>query len=147
MGTCDLCGRESELYRARVEETLLSVCKACSSYGKVMIQPSKPLKAVTRPKKPEPVESVVQNCGELVRMAREKKGMSQKEFSRKINEKESVLHHIETGRFIPPVQLGRKIELALGIRLVTVEKDEEEPEKADRRSDTFTLGDFIKVRR
>ena len=147
MGTCDLCGRESELYRVVVEETSLSVCKTCSSYGKVVSQPSKPMKMLLRPKEPEPVESVVQDCGELVRKAREKSGMTQKEFSRKINEKESVLHHIETGRFIPPVQLGKKIERALGIRLITVEKEEGRPEKADIRSDTFTLGDFIKVKR
>ena len=147
MGGCDLCGRESELYTARVEETLLSVCKVCSSHGKVVSQPSKPKKTIIRPKAPEPVEAVVQNCGELVRKAREKSGMTQKEFCRKINEKESVLHHIETGRFIPPVQLGRKIERALGIRLVTVEKEADTPEKADRRSDTFTLGDFIRVKR
>ena len=150
---CELCGREAELYTAEIEGTTLKVCEKCSSMGKVIKRPAPP--KVKKPvkkkfvRKAEPVkeivEAVVEDYAKKIRQAREKTGMTQKEFARKLNEKESILHKLETGSFKPSLALAKKLEKLLHIKLV--EQREEEKEQVTPKtgkSSGLTIGDIIK---
>lgn len=149
---CDLCGNVKEsLSRSLIEGTELNVCPECSKFGRVLgpvkatfIQKARK-KTVEEPKE-EKMELIVEDYPELIKRRRESMGLSQKDFAAKVNEKESVMHKIETGSVQPSLPLARKLEKVLGIRLV--EEHEEGIMKFKKEADAgFTLGDFIKVKR
>lgn len=142
---CDLCGKEGNLVRASVEGTELSVCVPCGKHGKILKRP------ITRHrpqqvKKPEVIETVVDNYAQLIRHAREKKGMTQKAFANALNEKESIIQKMESGGFRPSIRLARKLERMLNITLV--EAQEEQSSAAPQKSSgPLTIGDLIKLKR
>lgn len=57
------------------------------------------------------------NYGEIIRHAREKRGLTLKELGEKVFEKESVLHKIERSKFEPDERLRKRLEAFLGIHL------------------------------
>ena len=154
---CDLCGKvEDSLARTLIEGVELDVCLACSKFGKViapvrrytpkeqhkMIQQSQPQSL-----KEEKIELLVENCSELIKKKRESLGLSQKDFSLKISEKESTIHNIETGHFEPSIALARKLERALGIKLIEQHEEKHLETEKRKRDEGFTFGDFIKVKK
>ena len=154
---CDLCGKSVEdLNRAIIEGVELEVCKDCSKFGKVVSQVKRPgakeqhrqfmqRQSIQQPRE-EKIEILVDNFPELVKKKRESMNLSQKDFAAKLNEKESLVHKIETGSFEPSLELARKLEKVLHIRLV--EEYDEKFEKSKSNKDMeFTLGDFIKVKK
>lgn len=145
---CDMCGRHGELYMTIIEDVELNVCEACSKFGKVIETRSSPEKRheSNHPKQSmEKIESLAENFFQLIKSKRESMGMTQKEFAMKINEKESIVHKLETGEFEPPIQLARKLEKILRIKIVEeYEEINEKPAKAKIAG--FTIGDFIKIK-
>ena len=73
-------------------------------------------------------------------------GLSQKDFALRINEKESVIHKIETGSYEPPSHLVKKLEKILDIKLVE-EHQEKRGKIIMQKEQGFTLGDFIRVKK
>ncbi|MBI2541539.1 TIGR00270 family protein [Candidatus Woesearchaeota archaeon] len=148
---CDLCGRIAEdLAKAVIEGVTLDVCKDCSKFGKVVSQPIRPgakeqAKRFQSLQKEEKSETLVENFTELVKKKREAMNLTQKDFAGKINEKETMIHKIETGSFTPPLPLVKKIERLLGIKLTEEYSEAQETVRSSRR-EGFTLGDFIKVK-
>ena len=61
----------------------------------------------------------------LIKSAREKMGLSQEELGRKINEKLSLIKHLESGTLKPNDVLTRKVERFLKIQLLVPEEAEE----------------------
>lgn len=61
----------------------------------------------------------------LIKSAREKMGLSQEELGRKINEKPSLIKHLETGTLKPNDVLTRKVERFLKIQLLVPDEAEE----------------------
>jgi putative transcription factor len=53
----------------------------------------------------------------IIKSARELLGLSQEELAQKINEKTSVISHLETGSMKPDDALARKLEHYLKIQL------------------------------
>ncbi len=53
----------------------------------------------------------------MIKTARESLGLSQEELGMKINEKPSVISHLETGSMKPEDSLARKLEHFLKIQL------------------------------
>ena len=89
-------------------------------------------------------QETVADYAEVIRQAREKLGLSTEDLGKKINEKESLLRKIETGKVSPSDQLISKLEHALKIKLLVSVAEEKVPLlKAASRE--FTLGDVIKV--
>lgn len=153
---CDLCGKvEDSLIRAIIEGVELDVCSACSKFGKVIApvkrySPKEQHKMVQRAQqtaKEEKIEILVENYADLVKRKRESMKLSQKDFALKINEKESTLHNIETGHFEPPIAMAKKLEKALGIKLLEVHEERALAREKRKNDEGFTLGDFIKVRK
>ena len=151
---CDLCGKvEENLYRALIENVELNVCKECSKFGKVLApvkrySPKEQHKMIQSAQeksaqKEEKVELLVENYAELIKKKRELMGLSQKDFANKINEKESLIHKIETGNFEPGLALAKKLERILGVKL-TEQHEERHGAAKRKKDDVFTLGDFIK---
>ena len=148
---CDLCGRTTEsLAKAIIEGVQLDVCTECAKFGKVIPikRPSakEQIKQIAKQQeKEERIELLVEDYAEIIKKKREEIGLTQKEFANRINEKESTIHKIETGALEPPLYLAKKLEKALGIKLIEQhEERHENPRKS--KIEGFTLGDFINVK-
>jgi putative transcription factor len=160
---CEVCGRKihTEPIRAVIEGAKLTVCVECSKHGKVIVheetaasQPSPTKSYVHIPvimKKPPATQvqittEVVDGYATKIRAAREKLGLSHEDLGKKINEKASLLRHIETGKIAPNNQLAGKLEHALKIKLMVPIADEKVasvPKKA--ANEGLTLGDLIEM--
>ena len=153
---CDLCGKvDEQLNRTLIEGVELSVCGACSKFGKILApvkrySPKEQHKMIQRAQpqaqKEEKIEILVENYADLIKKRRESVGLSQKDFAMKLNEKESMIHHIETGAFEPTLEMARKLERILGIKLVEEHEETHQMQKI-KREEGFTLGDFIKIKK
>jgi len=69
--------------------------------------------------------------------------MTQKEFAKKISEKESTVHQIESGNSEPTIALAKKLQKFLKIRLIESYEESNQSVKQEN-TEGFTLGDFIK---
>lgn len=149
MVTCDMCGKQA-VYRASVEGAELNVCENCVKYGKVIreVKPEPKVRFVKKEAKvePEPIQVIVPNYAELVRQAREKKGLKQKQLAKTISEKESLIHKLETGKYEPSIKIAEKLERFLKIKLIQ-ELDDNIEVPAAKKSEGYTIGDLIKVKK
>jgi putative transcription factor len=146
---CDLCGKETEMFKAIIEGSELTVCKNCGEYGKIVgrVTPaSKPKqKSFSSEIQEETTESLAENFGELLKKKREQLGLNQKDFASKIAEKESILHKLETGTMTPTLEKARKLEKMLGLKLI--EEVREEPIEKSKDNSIITLGDMVKIKK
>jgi len=152
---CELCGKETDkLFVVMIEGSKLNVCKECSSFGRVIkVIEEKPVENVvkkTRKKqqvvKQEPEFVMVKNFGSIIRKKREELGLKQEEFAKKLSIKESLLHKIETSDFEPDLDLARKLEKMLKVKLV----EEVTPlnfSTQKSKSTELTIADLIKIKR
>ena len=93
----------------------------------------------------EVVDFVVDEFGHLIKKGRERKGLKQEELSRAIGEKESLVHAAEAGRIKPSLKVARKLEVFLGIKLVSQEIGERPENKQLNFNDSrLTIGDLLK---
>lgn len=171
---CEVCGRKihSDPIRAVIEGAKLTVCVECSKHGKVIYDepaaPKSPLaaalaaSATAKAKKPvsmmqkkRPLVAKVQLTQELVegyptkiRVAREKLALSHEDLGLKINERASVLKHIELGKMEPNNLLASKLERTLKIKLLVpiTEETEEPAAKLSVKDQEMTLGDLIEFK-
>ncbi len=152
---CEICGKDELLFKANIEGTMMNVCKPCSKYGKVIsvardkinVEQKKDDAKLEAPvRKKEIVQTVVEDYGERVKKRREHLGLKQEELAKMLSEKESLLHHIESGKFEPNIELARKLERFLKIKLVE-EYEEENSQLPRGKADDLTIGDLIKVKK
>ena len=162
----EICGSEikGQPFKTKIDNSEMITCKECSRYGKVQNKPqqnnrrprnnnrrnnnnrSNQNRAYTRRVAEEDYE-IVDNYQKLIRQAREKQGLTQKDFGQKIYERESVIAHIESGKMVPDIKLAQKIEKILRIKLVEkTESDEREFQDA-RRFREATIGDIARIKR
>ncbi len=140
---CEMCGHEGVLVRALVEDTELKVCENCAEHGKRMAIVKERAPAAPMLKRQAMLQGIVDDFAARIKTAREKLGKTQKEFAQMIAEKESVIHHLETGSLEPDMELARKLERQLHITLVEQQEDEIIPTKQSK-NEAPTLGDFLK---
>lgn len=147
---CDMCGSSGNLFKAEVEGAILTVCGKCSRFGKVLgaVKQHEMLKAGQNKaeEKPELMDIMVDGYAEKIRKKREELGLTQKDFAKKINEKESLIHQIESGNFHPDITLAKKLQKALGISLLE-EYEEKHEAMQHAKSEGFTIGDFIRIKK
>ncbi len=165
MATCEICGKNNSLVKAIVSGSELEVCEPCSKYGRVVKKMGAPnfqnpshigsanrLYAQPKPRIEEPGLKIVENYGNTIQRAREKQKLSHDDLSKKIGEKESMLHHIEAQHHEPSIQVARKLEKFFGIKLVeeldAVKADQENRlQQSKKSSEGMTLGDFMKIKK
>jgi putative transcription factor len=145
MAPCEMCGREDELVKASIENVIMNVCLNCSKYGKVFGKPVKFVPKKEKPRVPEPIETVVEGYAEIIKNAREHLGLTQLDLGKKIAEHETLIHHIESGKMMPSLELARKLEKFFRITLVEIPKDMIMPSKPGKGE--ITLGDMVKIRK
>jgi putative transcription factor len=149
----------------RVEGAELQVCSKCEKFGTEvqqvrrtdLVRPSDPRQG--SPKAPAAVPSayrkrdlfdfmegeIVDDYHERIRRARIEKGLSQKDLAMQMKEKEHLIQKIENHDLIPEENVRKKLEKALGIRLIDV--PETEAEKKVPGTLAPTLGDLTVIRK
>jgi putative transcription factor len=134
---CDICGKKEASFIIQVEGARMAACKGCAYHGKILLaleeegdkKGSSGAKGVHQelrahaPRTPRGEEDLVEGYGMRIKTAREKKGLKIEEFAKQISERANYLVMIEREGTRPSIEIARKIEKALGIRLV--EKEEE----------------------
>ena len=117
-------------------------------------QKRQPARRLAPPRRKEPglgaVEryEVVEDYAEKVRRARERLGLSQRELAQKVRVGENVIKRIEAGTLVPPIDLARRLERVLGVKLLEPVVEEELEASPRSRKDEFylTLGDIAEIR-
>ena len=144
MSNCDLCGRETELFRVEVEGSFVNACERCGRFGKIIGRANK--NKIELKKKnlvDEKIEVIVEDYDRIIRRERERRGLRHEDLAKKLNEKESVIQKIENKQMMPGLELARKMEKFFGIKLVEdISDDKIEIKHAESRR--VTLGDVIK---
>ena len=160
---CEICGKEVPEHnpiRAKIEGSVMVVCKECSKLGKIQKAPPKPkFRKQEKTKRPtatknknysrsdEPTEELVEDFELKVRNAREAKDWSREDLGRKINERVSVIARIETGKMTPDVKLTKKLEKALDIKLLEKVENVDLNQFINNSSGERTLGNVMKIKR
>ena len=146
--SCELCGKGGEMFKAIVEGSEMTICQQCSKFGKVIAKP-KPIQIKKKQfikqkeRKPETIFLIADNYAQLIKRAREKINLKQEEVAKRIAEKESLIHSIESGKQEPDINLARKLERFFKIKLVEEHKEEDKI-ITRTKSQGFTIGDLLK---
>jgi len=156
---CEICGKVvARGLRVLVEGSSVVSCEACAGYGKVVGRAEgrpkkKPEEIIAQEKsraregfKIEEEWSLIDDCGEVLRKAREQKGLKQDEIAKMINEPASLIHRIESGRIVPSPAVAKKISKKLGVRLYE-RGGASEVAVPKQGKEELTLGDVIVVRK
>lgn len=158
---CEMCNRKEACCRAVVEGAELSLCRDCGRFGritaeiKIQLPAKKAKQAISEALRPalnrekEVIEVIAGDFSIKIRKAREKMGLTQDEFARKISEKESIVHKLETGIMEPDIGLAKKLEKVLHIKLIEQKEEDSGAVAAGKEKETgegqgFTLGDFVR---
>ena len=149
---CDMCGTNKDLVNAEIEGTVLAVCAQCAKFGKIItiakpIQIQRKTKPILRRRTTEIIESIIPNYYQLIRNARERKGLTQEEAAKQLSEKESLYHKIEKGQLKPSLALAKKLEKFFKIKIIEEIKEKDlsyTPQKGPASNSGLTIGDMIK---
>ena len=148
---CDMCKAKGKLYKVKVEGAELTLCKDCSKFGEVIGQlQQESQSSIKRPKQlegPEVIEILSEDYADKIKRKRESLGLSQKELAEKLNEKESLIQKLETGHIEPSIDLAKKVEKSLGLKILEQYEEKHEKQNNKERLATFTIGDFIKIKK
>ena len=148
MDICELCGKEGDLVDSIVEGAIIGVCVSCSEYSKVVMI-NKPVvdKKLKMKKETEAagyVEVVGEDYSNLIKKAREKKGLKQEDLAKEIAEKESVIHQLESSKLKPNFKLAQKLEVFLGIKILEkVKTNYEKSPDLNLKDKNLTIGEMI----
>ena len=161
---CEICGKpvpEHNPIRAKIEGSVMVVCKECAKLGKIQKAPPKPKfrkqdkkgkktnntknKAYSRQE--EPSEELIEDFEFEVRKAREANNWSREDLGKKINERVSVITRIETGKMTPDIKRTKKLERALDIKLLEKSENIDLNQYMSSSSGERTLGNVMKIKR
>ncbi|ELZ59794.1 XRE family transcriptional regulator [Halorubrum hochstenium ATCC 700873] len=124
--------------------TSSSTGKSSSSSGSSGSSGSGSSGGSTRPRDMfDDMDEIATDYDEVIREARESRGLSQEELADQLNEKASLIRKLERGDTLPTDEVQRKLERALDVSLV----EGQSADDADWETDdpgTMTLGDVVK---
>ncbi len=145
---CDICGNGPVRAQILLEGAKLLACGRCMKSGKILHRfvdeepGSEQLHAA--PSKMESEEEIVENYSDRIKSAREKMGLPLAVVAERINEKESYLHAIENKRMMPTMDVARKLEKELAIKLIEKTEASVSPTLPSGKSFSEpTLGDML----
>jgi len=164
---CEMCG---ETIRGipkliRVEGAELQVCSRCGKFGTEVQQPrrtdvqrtaARPAQGARAPAAMAPAQrkrdmfdymegDIVEDYADRVRNARMEKGLSQKDLALQLMVRELLIKKIEKSELIPEEEVRKKLEKALGIKLVDILTSDSEKKTLAKISQT--LGDLTIIRK
>lgn len=144
---CDICGKTPVRAQILVEGARMLACASCMRSGKVLFRfdEARGPAPAPAPSSVETSEELVEGYGRIIRAAREKMKLPLSVVAERIKEKENFLNAIENGRLAPTIEVARKLEKELGVKLI--EKTQSSvggPSGSSPKSFTPpTLGDMI----
>ena len=147
MVRCEMCGKDSDLVNAVIEQVELKVCPGCARFGTVRESNELPQFHERKAEHKEPGLKLSADYASLLRQARERQGLTQEDFAKSLQERESIVAKWEQGKMQPSVEAARKLEKLLNVSLIEEDIELPEVKKKSSASGGFTLGDFIKVRK
>lgn len=149
---CELCGREirGRAYHIRLEGVTLTVCEKCAlkhSDKLISYMTREERRRIRTLRRKAPTikmleYDIVEDYAERIRRAREELGLTRELLAREVGEKVSVIRRIEEGKLVPTLELARKLERILGIKLVISAEEEKEEEYFKEYGEELTLGDI-----
>jgi len=154
---CELCGRGSNsCSRVRVEGGVVIACPSCATLGEVVgpavVKPMKPVQQRVV-EKPRPAEfkvevefDLVDDYGGKIKSARERMSLKQEDLAKRVNETASFIHRVELGHAEPNMELAKKLQARLGVRLLVPHVEEELNVKSSGGKE-ITLGDIVVVKK
>lgn len=161
---CEICGKtiQGKVFNVRVEGASVKVCDKCSRFGTdhqswskfgkgnmgsegIVLSPKPRISG--GPTRTKDEYSLVDEYHLVIKDAREAKGWSQKDLARKMNEKESIIHHIETEGFALSNELIQKLEKILNITLKEKSDEGIDVSKSKQNLKETTIGDIIKIKK
>lgn len=152
MPDCEMCGSNvSSLVTAKVEGTIMKVCSNCAKYGLKFENPLERRNNFnSRTKRifndPDENKVIVKNYSKIIKQAREKSNLKQEQVAKRLNEKESLIHSVESGSLKPSFKTARKLEKFFNIKLI--EEIPDLPEEVNslraEESGPLTMGDLLK---
>ena len=177
MGICDICGKTRDTRPSNLEGADVEACFSCVPGRKEKSRfsgsrrNSRP-ESRKRSELPKVNFEFVDDYATIIKTAREKADITQKDFGVQLNEHSSVIQKIEHGDLKPRLGLAKKIEKKLKIRIIKkieqLDKDgnvvnNKKPEDSDnkfgdkgrvrrdrskpREALTYTLADAIKIKK
>jgi putative transcription factor len=118
---CEMCGKDTKLFRTLIEGSEMMVCRECTKYGIIL-----PEKVAVRIKRSVPYskdvfdemkKELVEGWGSKIKEARERKGLTREQLGAKIGEKTITIAKIENEELRPPDETVKKLEKFLEINL------------------------------
>jgi putative transcription factor len=152
-----MCGSpiRGKPFRALVDGVEMVLCSSCYNKliksGRALPAPEKKIQAKEEKKKKRFDKignqlEIIDGFGEEIKKGRESKGWTQSILAQKLRISEAMLKKIEQEKMKPSIDLAKKIEQLLKIKLLQpVEYDEGESESSSQ--DKVTFGDVVVVRR
>ncbi|MBI4448509.1 TIGR00270 family protein [Candidatus Woesearchaeota archaeon] len=150
---CDLCGKPDAVVQISVEGAMMNACKSCANVGRPMRRVStqpvqrKQESPASQPVRIEVLPEVVEDYASIIKVSRERLGLSHAQLASKIGEKESIIHKLETNHMSPPIALAKKLEQALHIHLVDEVPQTAGAPTTSSNSEGLTIGDIIKFKK
>jgi Predicted transcription factor, homolog of eukaryotic MBF1 len=142
---CEICGEREAKFTVIIEGATMNACAVCAKGAKILSKKPDEIeeKGIRVVETGMVEEDIVDGYGEIVKKAREGMGLTRQELAKKISESESYLEHIEKERMRPTLKTAKKLERALGIKLIekTTEVIIEKTEK--KKGEEPTLEDFV----
>lgn len=156
---CEMCGSDkSQLNLVEVDGAILKVCPNCAKFGvgkkeERDIAPDAMSAPIGTPKKKGAYsrdvfdamgdDELIDDYGKVIRQSRSALGWSQEDLAKKINEKKSQIAKIESGSYIPPDDLVKKLEKALKVKLTEKYESRSQSVKP-KEAKPVTLKDLVK---
>ncbi len=153
--------------RIVVEQAEMVVCASCASHGRSSVAWSRsvkprgvmggrkfqasrrgagPRRAPWRGDELEEEFDLVPDYPIVIRRARERKGWTHEDLAKRINEKVSVIHRLESRRMRPTLGLARKLEKELGVELLE-EVTDIPLDLASSGGEEPTIGDVVQIKK
>ncbi|WP_321429306.1 multiprotein bridging factor aMBF1 [uncultured Methanolobus sp.] len=160
---CEICGAEIRggPFKINIDGSELTVCGKCSQHGNAAgkrnpvstkIAPVKRRPATrtggSRPPRKVPemvVDELVDEYGQTIKEARERKKWSHDQLASKIKEKATLVKKIEREEIVPEDDVRQKIEKVLDIKLT--ERTGENEWTGERLNRGTTLGDIVTIKK
>jgi putative transcription factor len=143
MKTCELCGKSTDkLYKVYIEGTILNVCKDCLKYGKLVDENENIIKENKLEIKEIVGEVIDENYNKILIKYREEHKLRQEDMAKLLGIKESLYKSIENKKIIPDINLAKKIEKILGIKITKKEVLTEKINNKDNKN-YITVGDIL----
>lgn len=148
---CDICGNSPVRAQILVEGAKMLACGRCMSSGKVIMRlDDDDGEPIVRPTTLDSSEEILEGYGRIIINAREKSGLPIAVVAERIKERESYLHAIEHERLAPTMEVAKKLEKELGIKLIekiagTMASPASKP--SPKNFQPPTLGDMIEAKK